>query len=282
MPITITLPQPANAVGPGFAIHWSSDFVGPLTTDTYWRLQLAVDSEGTRNFLDTNILANGILNRTHVVFTDPEPSALTTIDAPANGQPVYVHINLVQSTSSIDSGSLTTTWDGTSALGSQAQRFANRATSGFTSTDRATIQSILDDVQLQVGVPFVGLSRMLSWLLPPTFGNRHGSFLISGQGAIARFSEPFRGDAIGFEWHWFSVPAGYGLKLGSINEYELRMVQFRTIARDSSGQLFQDEFLDSVAEGERHMFRANNVETLEWYVSPGVIAELSFLVPLLG
>lgn len=288
MPISVTLAPPNSRIGPGIGFVAESDFVGAMPTDSGWFVDVSTNVEDTNRMWREFIPWQGP-TLTRGILTDPQGFS-PELYMVAAGATVYLTVQLYNGSTGLvdDSGQATGIYDPVGGLGVQAVLTAASTAGAFTDGDRATVNATLAGVS--VSVPAVGAAggavlQTLGQLLqgvPPNLTNRHGSTLISGQGSIARLSEPFRGDALGIEWHWNTVPAAFGVRLGSLDEYFNRIVQFRLIDQDDSGQFFQRATIDSNAEGERYVWGIHSPVTLEYFVTPGCVVELSFLVLVLG
>lgn len=288
MPITIVPVQPGNAFGPGLLIDAQSDFVGPLTFTTQWQLDFAHDAEFNQiaYSVSRTALQSPIL---HILLFSESVQGMFAPGVMNDGDTVHVQARLVDGSTTLDSGVATGTWKATAGLGAQQLVFAPiPQQGGFTFSDRQQLALAVSNTSVSVpsaSSPTGFVQQALSSLFSgvhPHYLNRHGSILVSGQGSLARGTEPFRGDSIGIEWHWHTIPAGFGESLGSVSELGRRIVQWRMISRDSANQLFQLEYVDSNTEGVRHVWGPLVPETLEWFVAPGCVVELSFLVFAFG
>lgn len=289
MPVTITPVAPGNLVGPGLQISLSSDFIGPLPTGSFWRLIYSTDAEGA-NRLYSNTIDTDSPSYTGIPLTLPYPSHVSLTNWLKDGDTVYVTGELNDDTGPIDSGTQAETWSNTAGIYNLLGSFQASTTAGaFTAADRSTIQTTQAGINLRI--PAVGaaggfvlrtLGELLGNGVPPQFTNRHSSILVSGSGAISRGTEPFRVDSLGFEWHWNTIPEVWGELIGDPDEIERRVVQWRVIDEDDSGQLFQRDVIDSSFDGVRYLWGAHVPITLEWFVTPGAVVELSFLVFALG
>jgi hypothetical protein len=220
-------------------------------------------------------------------YTNIEPQN----DYPVNGESVSLIATLTRGVTTLATETFTGyTWQTDQNIPMLMHALERiQAQSGTLSPEQADqLAAAQTNTQLTVnqeGLPgggLVSVAQLLGANIPANLTNRHSSVLISGQGAIARGTEPYRVDALGIEWHWNTVPAGYGELLGSVQEFELRMVQWRLIDQDDSGQLFQGAVIDSNYEGVRYIWGLHQPVTVEYYISPGVVVELSFLVPAFG
>lgn len=288
MPITITSPV-GPGIGPGLTVSASSSFIGPIPDTGFWTIDIV--EPGTEEpiygeIIHTNVLAIQTILGLYAGTT----AAKSPTRGVAEGTTVNMVIALHQSpTVVLDQTTFTSrTWQPTSALQFLLAQTVGSINTGFTAEDRSDIQATL--AATRVSIPAVaavggsilrGLGELVQGV-PPQFTNRHGSILVSGQGSLARGTEPFRVDALGIEWHWNTIPPGFGRTPGSVDELGRRIVQWRLIDQDDSGQLFQRGYVDSQVDGERFVWGVHSPVTLEWFVAPGCVVELSFLVAFLG
>jgi len=264
--------------------------VGPIGTD--WRWLVHIRRRGSE---DDAILINAPIfafldHEQFLTIGQPGTGHTQTVvstNGIATGSEATVFVELVNATGVVqDSGtSLDYTWDSTTNLWSLISGLHGQ---GLTSAQAQQLENAEANTQVTVagagpgGASVIQSIASLFQNYPANFTNRHGSILVSGQGAISRGTEPFSNFALGFEWHWNTLPEGVGRDLGSVDELEERIVQWRVIDEDTSAQLFQSDVIDSTFEGVRHVWGLHQPVTLEWYVIPGGVVELSFLVPALG
>lgn len=147
MPITITPFEPSGVVGPGLSIDLVTDFVGPLTSDTFWQVAITTDSED----INSGLLHNYFLNHAHVTpkFFTRDPLSGFSINStgqPNAGDTVHVLAQLVQGSTVIDSGAITATYSPTLGLGQQALVHSGKTSGDFTAADRATMTTGLTDI----------------------------------------------------------------------------------------------------------------------------------------
>jgi hypothetical protein len=290
VPITVLTPLTPQ-VSPGVELILRTDLSGPIGTDWVWRV--TINPHGSETVTPIVMLAPIWSVDQHEVQMTITPQSsgqfgtfYSNLATLITGELVDVVATLQTSTGvAVDTGAATSwRWDtnGSSSLRVPA------ATGAFTAEDRAALSAVL--AGLTVTVPAIGQaggviqtalgSLWSDW--PPNQTNRHGSILVSGQGSLARGTEPFRVDALGFEWHWHTIPPGFGFTIGDPAEYGRRIAQWREIQQDSSGQLYQSNVIDASYEGVRRVWGVHQPVTLEWFISPGCVVELSFLVAALG
>lgn len=289
VPITVTNPVPP-VIGPGLVVGVQSDLVGPIPVDWRWIIHIVRRGEEGGGVTIGAPIRPGLDHQQFAVIGDRAAEGFTfTVDTTnglASTEPASVLVELRNALGVVqDSGSSDAyTWDSTTTL----WNLTTGAAASFSASDRAQLDLVVANTSVPVpaagvlgGVAVFALTQLLTSGFE-RFASRHGSILVSGQGSLARLSEPFRFDALGMEWHWNTIPAGFGRTLGSVDELGRRIVQWRMIRRDASGQLFQDEVIDSSTEGVRFMWGLKQPETIEWYVAPGCVVELAILVTALG
>ena len=288
--VPITILQPVSGpIGPGVFVSGVSDFVGPLPEGSHWQVEIRAEADGvacmimTANAPDAVAFLFQLGSIQSPYFTNIGGQQI------APGAAAFVNVELHDNVGAVlDSGTREMVWEPASSSWALLQTNTGIGAGGFTEADR-TVQA---DILAGIRVPLPAISAVGGFVLrslaelvasvPPRYTSRHGSILISGQGSVAVGTEPFRIDAVGMEWHWNVVPGGFGYVYGSVNEFFNRVVQFRLIHQDLSGQPFQGAVIDSSADGERYTWGGQQPITVEWYVAPGCIVELSFLVMVAG
>jgi len=146
MPITITLPEPDQRVGPGLGFSLQSTFIGPLPSNEFWNVIISSDSEGLDTIWQESFPApSPLLSEWWQRVYSFVPQNLRAV---APGTTVHVIAELKHGATVDDSGSATAIWDPTTGLGTQAQLIAQQQvfTGGFTSTDRSTMTTGLADI----------------------------------------------------------------------------------------------------------------------------------------
>lgn len=285
MPITITPLPPNGIVGYGIPIRVQSDFIGPLPTGSTFRIIFSTDAEGDNIVYSEYTPVTGVGPYDLIPFTAETTGWQGPVAMPLQGTSVHVLAELSDGSSVIDTGATTGTWDPTTGIPYLLKTYQNAAPASFTATDRETLNATLAGIRVNVpalagigGVVARTLGDLFGGSIPPDLTHRHDSMLVSGQGAIALGTEPFRVDSLGFEWHWNTIPEAWGELIGDPDELERRVVQWRLIAQDNSGQLYQRDVIDSNFDGVRHVWGIDQPVTLEWYVTAGCVVELAFLV----
>lgn len=289
VPITVTNPVPP-VIGPGLVVGVSSDLVGPIPVDWRWIIHIVRRGEEGGGVTIGAPIRTPLDHQQFVVIGDQAAEGYTfTVDQTnglASTEPASVLVELRNALGVVeDSGSSDAyTWDSTTTL----WNLTTGAAASFSAADRAQLDLVVANTSVPVPAAGVlgGVAVFALWQVLTTgferYVSRHGPILISGQGSLDRLSEPFRFDALGMEWRWDTIPDGFGRTLGALDEYGRRIVQFRLVSRDASGQRYQGEVIDSSTEGTRFMWGLRQPETIEWYVAPGCVVELAILVTALG
>lgn len=291
MPITV-VSGPPTVFGPGVGIIVRTSVTGPIPVDWTWRIEVHPHGDEINlACVQTAPIWSADQHERRVWWEeDPDGGAVTLyaryVSLNTNDL-VDLQMQLIGSDGVTveDSGTVTSLrWD----TSTSASRLLPQAQTGLSELQQQQLANAEANTQVTVagaaaggGDLLVGLGQLLQGV-PPNVTNRHGSILVSGQGAIARGTEPFSNFALGFEWHWNTLPAGVGQELGNVDVLEERIVQWRTIDEDTSGQLFQRDVVASEFDGVRYVWGIHSPVTLEWYVIPGGVVELSFLVPAFG
>lgn len=283
LPITITPPQPLNAIGPGLQLDIRSDFIGPLPTGSYFALTLSTDVEGLIWVRKVNIPTTSI-TCTWIPWVDTDLQLFTENAWPTEASNVSVLAELRSPTATIDSGIVTRPWQSQAGLGNQIS-LAPQAivTGGFTSEDRSTLNANLAAVQVKV--PAIGavggfvvraLGELLSDL-PPALLSRGPCVSVSGGGSLIRGAGAFRSDAVGIEVHFVDVPDGFGFDRGNLVEYGRRIVQLAPVLADRDGSNFYAHVVDLNRDLERHIWGTVVPDLVGYFVAPGCTVELCFL-----
>lgn len=150
MPITITPLPPLNKFGPGLLTTFQSSLIGPLAVGTKWNIVLSTGPEGT--FAETIYQFQRDAFQVPFVQWVPRTSDLVHEQIgpqrPAPGTTVYMVAQLLSPSNAVlDSGTLSEQFDATTGLSEQTATLVGALpTSGFTSTDRTTIENGLTTI----------------------------------------------------------------------------------------------------------------------------------------
>jgi hypothetical protein len=139
VPITITLPGPGTAVGPGYRLELQSSLIGPIPTNSHFQVTIGTDAEGLNPIIrqlipTTTHDAATIIGRRQEVADE----ATQTVAQP--GATVHVIAELLDGGQVVqDSGAQQVTWDPTTMLWQHANDNVVSGTGSFTAQDRATL-----------------------------------------------------------------------------------------------------------------------------------------------
>lgn len=283
MPITITPAPPASVFGPGLQVGLHSDLVGPISSDSLWNVRVCSDSDfddliWSEQFPTFGFKDGGVLLQTFGGGTIAW-GAFQVQD----GATVYVRASITHGFTEDDSGTLTTTYDAVSGLGMQAVFLQNALSTGLTPTQAdqlaATVANTQTSVPLEIGGGDViqSIVQLLPLIASPQIVHEHACRTITGQGSLARGSSEFDAASLGVAVHFVSVPDGFGRRLGAQDEFFNRVLQIRTIRSDAVSDLYVDQVIDLVADGQRFMWGVTVPVTVEWYVTTGCVVSLCFL-----
>lgn len=140
MPISITFPPPGGHVGPGIGLQLRSDFIGPLPTGSFFRVQVYETPEP----IGGSIIVGGS-NKTSSVAGSVTLAPKVNTDgyqadrfvAPVDGATVHVTAELFENPSTvIDSGTTDAQWE--SGIGQQLLPFDIEGTTGGLTPEQAT------------------------------------------------------------------------------------------------------------------------------------------------
>lgn len=155
LPSVVVSPYPGNpSVGPGLWINWSSDFIGPLGTGSYVHIDFISLTGGEFLFHSYHHLTDtpGGDFQLMVPTSEQTPNVWSP---PAQLGSVQLASTLYDGTSTVATGTLTTTWDGTTGLGRQAVAIAEAAAlqAGLTADQQAQATATYDNtLAIQEGI----------------------------------------------------------------------------------------------------------------------------------
>jgi len=285
VPIFIQPNPSGSGPGPGIVIAWTSDFIGPLPSDSTWHIELDGSGGAERSWIIADKPTGGSHGGT---FTPFVPEATTTQIALAgneiaSGQSTIVSVQLRSSTSVLDSGSTTGAWNTTTGLPIVLENMQTTTVTGFTSSDRTQLNLAVANSALQIPIDAVGglvnagLGRLVRDL-PPYVMRRHGSVHLSGSGSLNRGTEPFASYSLGIEWLFDLPPAGFGRTAGVVEEWERRMVQFQPVFETPLHETYWDNLVDARENGQRMVWGTFTPRVLNYFCAPGVGVTVWFLV----
>ncbi len=152
MPITITLPQPVEFLGPGALISWSSDFIGALPTGSRWVVNVSDDAEFLNNayvlIQPTSVVFGGWLVGDTTAFQATVAGPGRSIDS---GTTTHVQVRLQEPAgggtfTTVDSGTDSAQWRNDRAAGQLLpQLIGSLRGGGLTSTQSTLLTQTHDN-----------------------------------------------------------------------------------------------------------------------------------------
>jgi hypothetical protein len=85
-------------------------------------------------------------------------------------------------------------------------------------------------------------------------------------------------NAYGLTWDIFTVPPGYGRRLGSPDVYEQRIVQLSTVHADRAGHQLVSEYHEFYAEGIYWLWENPGPLRVHYEIGPGVALVFFWLI----
>jgi hypothetical protein len=284
MATTITTPIVGAPFGPGFEIQLSSTFVGPIS-GPFWEVDiLTTDTEHTlyASAIPTN--SPGFVTDTfYVAFVGtPVPNKFVL-----HGSDVTLRVQLTGSAGVVETTTRTVKLDEiqgrimevSNKVAQIGAQISGLSASTFGSADRATLNGIQTSLSTPMGITGdVGNIPLASLISKPPVG-----FLKVGPVVATVTGDGFLdGDhgllpsLFGLWWEFSAVPEGYGSTLGSVIEYELRMLQLRTIY-SLDGVEFVHDYQDFNVERVLWFWQEAKPSRVEYSISPGVEVQFHYI-----
>lgn len=282
MPITIAPPAPANFVGPGAYLTWTSNFIGPIQSGSYFHVLVSNDSEGAQ--WNHQYRINTLINSGVYTLEQPDAQGTENLDRSwqvANGQQAYITVELRSPTNQVlDSGQKQATWSDTAGL-SVLVNPTTQVQGGFTETDRQTLQTTAQDtadittyvqrvVQTVTGAilstPIGGLLahpdiHLLDFYAQP--------FTLSGRGVLTGHPQVKFTAYYGIQYQVTEHPVQWGVRDGVILEWQDRVVQFAAMYRTRSNpQLYPLEIQEFHADTRMWLWGEYAPEQIWYDVTP--------------
>ena len=286
MPITITPAPPAGVVGPGIPIDFSSDFIGPLPSNTVWDVAINTDAEGAFTYYRVLIPFDG-KQLFWVPMQDLDENVLTTFAQPAHASQVYVSAQINVGGTIVDSGTVQKQFDATTGLAplqrAWSQRIQAGGEGGLTPPQAAQLTDIWDWVQR---VFTYGVSSLVSTPLgalithPPveSLGLSPEVDFWSGRGAATHPGPIGPVSAYGLSLELWESPPVLGFKDGWVQEYEVRLIQVATTHLTANGSVeYVSELLDLNVNRTVWLWRNFAPNRILYDVAPGVTIRAQWL-----
>jgi len=154
MPITVTVPQPLDHIGPGINISFTSDFIGPLEAGSKWRIKFDTDPEFVTPTVITTQPASTVSD-SYELFGVHSSSVLESRVGGreiANGATAHVQVELLSPANAVlDSGVETKQWDTVSLLPQFVREYFQLTTGkGLSSAQASQLTEIQNSVHAQI------------------------------------------------------------------------------------------------------------------------------------
>jgi hypothetical protein len=145
VPITIITPPAGAFLSAGQFVQWQSDFIGPLLLPAHLEMTLSRDIEGAQKIGSVEIGVTTTSGLEQLMSRQPSEWTAGFYTAAA-GETVYLIMQLVeeQTGDQVDEGHPSFIWAPGSSDALLLPQFMGSGSSGFTSTDRATLQATHD------------------------------------------------------------------------------------------------------------------------------------------
>lgn len=284
VPIVISIPEVDGPFGPGHPFAVSSNFIGPVLNPRFTISVSTADNE-------------------HLIWSQVEPSFTGSY----GGSSFFVQFNAVPTPNRFlmhgDPARLDVTFQGDGGTVETATRTIKTdliqglqyelrnqiqgvslqvsalASGGFSATDRAQLATIQANTTVPMGVGS-GIEQipMASFFSHPPVGFlKVGPLFLtaSGDGSIDGDSGLLP-TLFGLWWEFSAVPEGYGLDLGIVPEFEIRMLQLRTIYT-LNGVEFVRDYADLNVERVLWLWQEAKPTRVDYSISPGVEVQFHYI-----
>lgn len=279
MPITIVTPQTGDPFGPGFLVTASTNLVGPLPTDAYW--QFILTAPPNEDILASNFQLSAA-HTTSRVFFSGSPTVTQYTWGQTNwttGDSAQLVVELRSSSSGLlETASVQVTLDRqTGQVAELADYLRTHGTSSGAGLSEEEHNAVL---QTNVGViamaginplELVGdLVQAIATHNPLGYGSLSVIYTLTGDGELP--NEDPVAPKWGVYWVAVTIPAGLGHFHGQSEEYNPRLIQWRTV-HEVGGTEMVTSFIDSQTHGELWKFPVQTPRRLEYSILPGVVIQ---------
>lgn len=282
MTITITTPLTGDPWGPAFYIRGSSDFVGPLEPDSFWRITLTAPPNEDIVLVclvptSSTLLATEVLSNTLQA-----PGVAPVEAASSHGMPGQLQVELVEPTGGVvDDETVTIVLDRMSATARELRYWLeyrlNQQPVGLTTDQGEQLQRVEAAVAITSGFGpldlLTGLASAIGSVPPLQWGSLSGVYTISGDGDLPDIHAV--DGKYGVYWIATSIPAGLGQLHGNTQHFQQRIVQWRT-THLVGGLEMVTELLDADFHGALWRWQQQKPERLSYSILPGVVLEARY------
>lgn len=279
MTLTITLPLPGDKWGPGFDVRATSDFIGPLETDSFWRITLTAppNEDQMGQMIHPAPLPLLLTHWVGSSLTVPQP--IGARQDWTTGQDAQLQFELVEPTGGvIEDETVQIILDREAGQVRELATFVlarlNAQPTGLTTAQGEQLDRVEASIGISLGVnplEIVGdVVQAIATHNPLGYGSLSVAYTISGDGTIPDESP------ISPKWGVYfvavTIPPGLGHFHGNSEEWHPRLVQWRTthfideIEMVSAVQDFQ-------THGELWKFPVQTPAQLQYSILPGVVLQ---------
>jgi hypothetical protein len=270
-------------------VTWTSDFIGPLPTNSTIVLSFNADNDFTMAAYSVSYVTpqpSGAV----VVGQNTQATFLATNQGQiAEGATAYVRAELRSGTdgSTLDTGTAQLPWHATSDTGVLINQ-VTAGSGGMTTEEHGWLSDIQTWIQNTASFGGrLGLQALAGGILDhPDVGlmSLCGSAgPLSGRGQLQRTATGIGVNAFGLALAVSSRPPGVGLIDGQIQEYEIRVAQLCTTHQSQGGSVeYVTEILDMNADNQAWVWRNAYPERILYDVTPGFVLDAEWLCVTIG
>lgn len=277
--------------GPGFRIDIESSFIGPISAP-HWEIDILT---GDTEHVCYQWVAPAVFSPWHMVGQYLSPYAVQQPNTFAtSGDTVTLRTRLVGSGGIVEESTQSQKldevqgrmWELANLIGlvqTQVDSIAGQITpvaeSPWTAEDRATLVGISASTSVPMGIsgdvqniPIAGfITRPPVGFLKvgPLFLTATGNGTIDGDDGLLP-------TLFGLWWEFSAVPEGYGQDIGAVPEFELRMLQLRTIY-SLNGVDFVRDYQDFNVERVLWFWQEAKPSRVEYSIGPGVEVQFHYI-----
>lgn len=277
MPLIITRPGDNEPFGPGFTVSVESDFIGPFEPGSYWQLILnSVPAEDPIANMIVPLTAH-TLNRTFVdqngsIFNPvPGRTGWLTGDAAVLSARIFNPANELLETTSVS-----VELDRQSGQVAELAEWmkVNIAAAGQALTEEEhdaiiiTQAAVTADIGPNIGDLIQSIGKLI--INPPLAVGSLSSppYELEGDGEIPDIGE-ITNSKFGLYWLATEIPPGLGRVHGNTDEFQNRLVQFRTLHALGGVELVTEIF-DANWHGGLWTWKTPKPSAIEYSILPGV------------
>lgn len=279
MAVDFIQPVTGGPFGPGFAIALDSDFVGPLSSGSFWQLNIApaadpeeyveIESFATASNAAAWVFAAQAFETVPLTFASKERY---------DGAPMTLTAVLHDGSTPVDSGTLNVTWDTRSGIPYILQQLLAKQTVG-----QVDAAGQLEEIDRVVHADFGPLGRFgLSDLLPiPSPGLTQRLLITPDRSGDGQLDRPLLGldvFALGLEWEWVTIPPGNGSRDGAPDRQERPVLDLMQVGTDNAASEYIRAYDRFDVEHLRWTFNPIGLTRIQYRIEPGSVVRFYWLV----